>query len=313
MLDISFIRQNVDIIAMAALRRGIHVDTKTLLSLDDERRAFPKEAHTSEAYATCMKAWRACMLTIPNIPDISTPQETALLEQPQKSVPAWNTAWICTQREAALVTTPFGTAVNASVRAYIETLFRTAHFTHRHVYMPAHELSHYMLLERPQLQEKCVCSATIPESVVIHGAPRDTYATIEMVEGSHMHSVDAFERTRQFFQEHMTALQIPYTVQSVGVKDMPLSVVKMYRFTLVQGDTPLPLLEITYEHDYLARQYGCMYDDAGRRRYLHTVRTTIPDALAWTVGMLVGSLEGATVTLPPALASYTTYTTHTFA
>lgn len=110
MLDIKFIRENSEVIKTAAIRKKLKFDVDALLKLDDERLAIMKrvedlrakqngaseqiqksqgdERNTllesmkavkedlkkeEESLETVMKDWRALMLSVPNIPDMSVP------------------------------------------------------------------------------------------------------------------------------------------------------------------------------------------------------------------------------------------------
>ena len=111
MLDIKFIREHKDIVALGAKKKHIDVDFDRLLQLDDKRRelqvkvdekraeqnvasnaiatASPAERETviarmtevkktlqleEESLQEVLKEWRALMLTVPNVPDISVPE-----------------------------------------------------------------------------------------------------------------------------------------------------------------------------------------------------------------------------------------------
>ena len=111
MLDIKFIRENKDLIKMGAAKKHIAFDVEALLSVDDRRRAFlntveekrakqnevgqriptatPEERSAllaemttlkealqkeEEELKTVMAEWRALMLQVPNIPDMSVPE-----------------------------------------------------------------------------------------------------------------------------------------------------------------------------------------------------------------------------------------------
>jgi len=110
MLDIKFIRENADIVKMAATKKKIKVDIDRLLALDDERRlrmtsletkkaeqnkvsseiqsaddsrratlissmqALKAEIQTEEeSLKPVMEEWQALMLQVPNIPDMTVP------------------------------------------------------------------------------------------------------------------------------------------------------------------------------------------------------------------------------------------------
>ena len=110
MLDIRFIRENKDLVAMAAKKKRIEFDVDALIKADDERRELltrieekrseqnqasieivkadgPEKANIlermrilkedlsleEEKMKEVMKAWQALMLQVPNIPDISVP------------------------------------------------------------------------------------------------------------------------------------------------------------------------------------------------------------------------------------------------
>ena len=112
MLDIKFIREHKDIVAAGAKKKHIDVDLDRLLELDDKRRELQVQAdekraaqnvasnaivatksdaerqevigrmqevkkslqEAEEQLAEVMKEWRAIMLTVPNVPDISVPE-----------------------------------------------------------------------------------------------------------------------------------------------------------------------------------------------------------------------------------------------
>ena len=112
MLDIKFIRENKDIVAAGAKKKNIDIDIDTLLSLDDKRRELQamvdaKRAEQNlasnaiasaksdaekkevigrmqnvketlkieeESLQEIFKEWRALMVRVPNVPDISVPE-----------------------------------------------------------------------------------------------------------------------------------------------------------------------------------------------------------------------------------------------
>ena len=112
MLDIKFIRENKDIVAAGAKKKHIDIDIDTLLSLDDKRRELQamvdaKRAEQNlasnaiasaksdaekkevigrmqnvketlkieeESLQEIFKEWRALMVRVPNVPDISVPE-----------------------------------------------------------------------------------------------------------------------------------------------------------------------------------------------------------------------------------------------
>ncbi|MDB5266205.1 MAG: serS [Parcubacteria group bacterium] len=110
MLDIKFIRENKDLVALAAKKKKIDFDVDKLLSVDDERRAVmlrveekraeqnaasneivrangPEKANIlekmkflkeelsgeEEKLKTIMHEWQNLMIQVPNVPDISVP------------------------------------------------------------------------------------------------------------------------------------------------------------------------------------------------------------------------------------------------
>ena len=112
MLDIKFIRENKDIVAAGAKKKRIEIDLDKLLTLDDQRRALQqtideKRAEQNvasnaiasakdaaqkqeiiarmqevketlrleeESMQEILKEWRALMVEVPNVPDISVPE-----------------------------------------------------------------------------------------------------------------------------------------------------------------------------------------------------------------------------------------------
>src|SRR6185436_9157665 len=100
MLDIKFIRENKDLVAMAAKKKHIDFDVEKLLASDDKRKdligktdeinkqrneaaktrdieagtRLKKESEAVEAeLKEVMKEWQGLMLQVPNVPDISVP------------------------------------------------------------------------------------------------------------------------------------------------------------------------------------------------------------------------------------------------
>ncbi len=112
MLDIKFIRENKDVVAMGAKKKHISIDLDQLLTLDDKRRELLQKIETKKAeqnrqsiaiqkapspearnelikfmqdlkaeiqkeeeeLKSVMKDWQTLMLQVPNIPDISVPE-----------------------------------------------------------------------------------------------------------------------------------------------------------------------------------------------------------------------------------------------
>ncbi|MBX4199113.1 serine--tRNA ligase [Candidatus Parcubacteria bacterium] len=111
MLDIKFIREQKELVQMAAKKKRINFDVETLIAIDDKRRAlqtkveekraeqnqasqeivratgpeksqilekmkFVKEdlSKSEEELKEVMKEWQALMLQVPNVPDISVPE-----------------------------------------------------------------------------------------------------------------------------------------------------------------------------------------------------------------------------------------------
>src|SRR3989344_2799334 len=115
MLDIKFIRENKDVVALGAKKKHIDIDIDKLLSIDDKRRELQvtidnkraeqnvaSDAITSakddverreiiarmqgvketlklaeESMQEVMKEWRAMMVMVPNVPDMSVPEGTS--------------------------------------------------------------------------------------------------------------------------------------------------------------------------------------------------------------------------------------------
>jgi seryl-tRNA synthetase len=111
MLDIKFIRENLDIVKMAATKKHIKVDLDRLIAVDDERRSLTAAVETKKAEQNrvsgdiasaqdpaarqqlisqmqelkaeigteeeklkpIMEEWQSLMLQVPNIPDMSVP------------------------------------------------------------------------------------------------------------------------------------------------------------------------------------------------------------------------------------------------
>ena len=125
MLDIKFIRENKDIVIAGAKKKHIDIDIETLLKLDDKRRelqlgidqkraeqntasdkiASAKDAaeraaliegvagvkdelkKLDEEMQEVMKDWRALMVAVPNVPDISVPEGES--DADNKEVRVW--------------------------------------------------------------------------------------------------------------------------------------------------------------------------------------------------------------------------------
>lgn len=124
MLDIKFIRENKDLVALAAKKKRIDFDVEKLIAVDDERkeilnrveakRAEQNAANTQIVNATpeergvilekmkalkaelekeedalkeVMKSWQLLMLHVPNVPDISVPDGES--DEDNKEVKKW--------------------------------------------------------------------------------------------------------------------------------------------------------------------------------------------------------------------------------
>ncbi len=124
MLDIKFIRENKDIVAAGAKKKHIAVDLDRLIALDDKRRelqlsidqkraeqnaaadaigrAKPEERQSmivkmqgskdglkkeEEKMQEVMKEWRALMVAVPNVPDVSVPDGES--DADNKEVRTW--------------------------------------------------------------------------------------------------------------------------------------------------------------------------------------------------------------------------------
>jgi len=126
MLDIKFIRENKDLVAMAAKKKRIEFNVEKLLEIDEKRRSllikieekrteqnaanleivkadgpekssilermrFLKEdlAREEEELKTIMHEWQIQMLSVPNIPDISVPDGES--DEDNKEIKKWGT------------------------------------------------------------------------------------------------------------------------------------------------------------------------------------------------------------------------------
>ncbi|MDE1975150.1 MAG: serine--tRNA ligase [Patescibacteria group bacterium] len=125
MLDIRFIRENKDLVAVAAKKKRIDFDVEALLKLDDDRRSFMAEAEKLRAEQNAanskiasaktdgeragligdmktvkaslesaenklkeiLKEWQDMMLRVPNIPDISVPDGNS--DADNKEIKVW--------------------------------------------------------------------------------------------------------------------------------------------------------------------------------------------------------------------------------
>lgn len=124
MLDIKFIRENTDIVQSGAKKKHIDIDIGALIALDDKRKELQlsidtkrAEQHTAsetiasasdaeraelitrmqgvketlkleeESMQEIMKEWRALMLMVPNVPDISVPEGDS--DADNKEIRAW--------------------------------------------------------------------------------------------------------------------------------------------------------------------------------------------------------------------------------
>lgn len=309
MLDISFIRLNEDIVRMMSERRGVDVPVKKLLEIDDKRRAFTKEQQDTSEYAKCIDEWRELMLAIPNLADISAPNETTEVERvgDARSVP--NLEALIYTRGDVHVYTDMGTRLVETLASVRTSFFTSRDYVARTIVGECDDISHFILLERP--------SPTT--AYAVSGTERDTHMNtrlLRVVTGSHSVSVDAFESVRKELTELCTLLRIPYFLELVGVRDMPHAACKMYRLSLsvpkgVRGEAPV-LAEWYYEHDYSARRYGMLYSEAadgsvaflpstGKKKYAHTVRVTFFGIDRWLEAVAAGNTMNGTCMLPPAL------------
>jgi hypothetical protein len=315
MLDISFIRQNEDIVKMAAERRGVLPQVQKslthLFKVDDARKAFTKEQQVGTEYAACIHEWREAMLEIPNIPDISAPSESAEVERvgERKSIPSMSQFYI--ERDSMRIYTEAGTKLLESVASLRESFFTGKGYSPRIVLKGGADVSHALLLDRP-LPGTQLCALGREEVTTSKGVVENERSSvarlISLCEGSHTKSVEVFERVRAELEELCTLMRIPYVLETVGVTTLPHSAVKMYRLSLqttASVEKPVILAEWYYEHDYAARRYGLVYTDArvipAKKRYAHTVRVDLNEAHTWLLAVVAGNASNGVCMLPPAL------------
>jgi len=126
MLDIKFIKENKDLVALAAKKKHIEFDVEKLLEVDEKRRAIMKETEDKRAEQNVasaeivkadgpekanilekmkvlkqelsdgedklkeiMKEWQTLMLQVPNVPDVSVPDGDS--DEDNKEVKKWGT------------------------------------------------------------------------------------------------------------------------------------------------------------------------------------------------------------------------------
>ena len=124
MLDINFIRENKDIVIAGAKKKHVTVDIDALLKVDDERRELMQKAETlraeqnkandaitnasgeerekligdmrrvkeelsgiEEKLKEVVQTWKAFMLQVPNVPDMSVPEGDT--DADNKEVKSW--------------------------------------------------------------------------------------------------------------------------------------------------------------------------------------------------------------------------------
>lgn len=123
MLDIKFIRENKEVVIAGAKKKRLNIDIEALIALDDKRRDLQKtidekrseqnEAskliasdpsrrdeliqkmtelkdglkHEEESLQEVLKEWRAMMVTVPNVPDMSVPEGES--DADNKEVKTW--------------------------------------------------------------------------------------------------------------------------------------------------------------------------------------------------------------------------------
>jgi hypothetical protein len=301
MLDIRFIRQNEDIVKMAAERRGVTVPLSGLLTTDDARLAFTKEQHDTSDYVACIAQWRQLMAAFPNIPDISAPQTTTEVDRVGEVQTEVDTAALWYTRDATRVYTQTGSQLLESVASYRESFFAARQFSPRIVVGHIEDISHPLLLERPATP--CALLALGAEYSAEHTVRSSVARLLQTCTASHSASVAVFEAVRTLLEELCTSLHIPYTLSLVAVPEMPNAAVKMYRLAFLADSTPLVLAEWYYEHDFTARRYGILYTDEGKKKYAHTVRVNLGEAHAWLVAIVSTHTRGSVCTLPVPLHS----------
>lgn len=317
MLDISFIRQNEDIVKMAAERRGVgpavQKSLTKLIKIDDARKSFTKEQQDTPEYAACVAEWRTLMLEIPNLADISTPQTTTEVERVGETKKDVDLAPLVYMRDGVRVYTRTGTQLLESVASVRESFFTQRGYEARVVVGSVADVSHFALLERPQPGAKILALGA--ETIELkHAQPVRTSSVargVLVTTASHAASVELFEGVRKDLEEFCALLRLSYTLELVGVDALPLSAVKMYRLIL-NAETPVVLAEWYYEHDYTARRYGCMYEEdvpgspdtsqiKKKRKFAHTVRLSLGEAHAWVTAVVTAHTRGDVCHLPTAL------------
>lgn len=124
MLDIKFIRENLDVVKMAAKKKNTDIDLDRLVKVDDERRALMQQVEEKraeqkkvgeavpgasdterpalleqlsglkeevqkgeEALKPIMEEWQALMLQVPNVPDMSVPDGNS--DEDNEEIKVW--------------------------------------------------------------------------------------------------------------------------------------------------------------------------------------------------------------------------------
>lgn len=268
MLDIRFIRENQDIVRMSNARRGVSVDLKKLIALDDERIATAQSDRTTEKYQKLMAQWRKVLISIPNILDVSVPDKERVVVETGTSTPQFsqtlfdpvaNTLFVHAPNSSSMIDDLHRFAISAFSQDSLSVLYTPQKF------------SSLSQVDRARFISEIPLSIPGKTLVLDQYIPHREYVYVQEGQAVLMDSLAAFDHAAKSASSLVGGLFSQWTVYIPSAQDISPSSAKEYCWEVMQEGNPRIVARVSFERDYIARQAGRVYQSDGQKRYAHTV------------------------------------------
>jgi seryl-tRNA synthetase len=267
MLDITFIRQNTDIIRASNQKRGLDIDLKKLIATDDKRVAFAGDK-TSESYQKLMKQWVALMQSIPNIPDMSvSAAPTTELERFEATENTESLSIVTSETFFA----PPSITKSVQIAHVLEAYFAEIG---AQMYVPKQKIDLRNTPELHALRSALPQITSTPQLSIIKTGSicTEMYALIYEGESSMATSLAWFEQLRTGISETFKKANIPFILTALAAPEMQVQAAKEYCYT-TQGPTGsvCECARLTLERDFVSRETRRSYTKDGVKKYAHAI------------------------------------------
>lgn len=265
MLDIHFIRENQEIVRMSNARRGVTVDLKKLIALDDERIAVSHTERTTEKYQKLIAQWRKMMLSVPNILDISVPEKERIIIE--RAVP--NTVRVVPniKPESVLYSqevTDYQQKIHAMVIATLTSESDVLRYAQK-------SLTSLDQTERSRVLSELPLHVPSRALVMDTGFPYRVYMFVHEGKAVLMDSLVVFDALVKAVTTIVTELCSEWTQYVPAAPETAIAAAKECRWEMKHNGSTLDIAKVSFERDYTSRQAGRTYAIDGGKRYAHTV------------------------------------------